>query len=121
MRYTEGVYKRKRKGKIVYDGVLAYYCERVVEVAQREGRTKVGCIILGRGSDEHNVLSWIQTAAQVPGFIGFAVGRTTWWNAMAAWRGKEISSAAAIVQIAKHFREWVDVFEQTSALKRYQV
>lgn len=32
MRYTEGVYKRKRNGKIVYGGVLAYYDERQTQV-----------------------------------------------------------------------------------------
>lgn len=93
-------------------------CEKVVEVARRDGRTKVGCIILGRGSDERDVLRWLQTAAGVPGFIGFAVGRTTWWDAMVAWRGKEISSAGAVAQIAKHFREWADVFEQAPAVNR---
>jgi len=25
MKYTEAVYKRKRRGKIIYDGVLTYY------------------------------------------------------------------------------------------------
>jgi myo-inositol catabolism protein IolC len=93
-------------------------CEKVVEVARRDGRTKVGCIILGRGSDERDVLRWLQTAAGVQGFIGFAVGRTTWWDAMVAWRGKEISSAGAVAQIAKHFREWADVFEQAPAVNR---
>ncbi len=87
-------------------------CEKIVEVARRDGRTNVGCIILGRGSDEENVLRWLQTAAGVPGFIGFAVGRTTWWDVMAAWRGKKIFSDAAISQIATRFREWVDVFER---------
>lgn len=87
-------------------------CEKIVEVARRDGRTKVGCIILGRGSDEQNVLKWLQTAAGVPGFIGFAVGRTTWWDPMEAWRGKNISSDAVIAQIAARFREWVDVFER---------
>jgi myo-inositol catabolism protein IolC len=93
-------------------------CEKIVEEARRDGRTKVGCIILGRGSDEQDVLRWLQTAAGVPGFIGFAVGRTTWWDAMVAWRGKEISSAGAVAQIAKHFREWADVFEQAPAVNR---
>jgi myo-inositol catabolism protein IolC len=93
-------------------------CEKIVEVARRDGRTKVGCIILGRGSDERDVLRWLQTAAGVPGFIGFAVGRTTWWDAMVAWRGKEISPAGAVAQIAKHFREWADVFEQAPAVNR---
>ena len=25
MKYTEAVYKRKRRGKVIYDGVLTYY------------------------------------------------------------------------------------------------
>ena len=93
-------------------------CEKIVEVARREGRTKVACIILGRGSDEKNVLRWLRTAAGVPGFIGFAVGRTTWWDAMTAWRGKQISADAAIAQISTRFREWVDVFEKAPTADR---
>lgn len=85
-------------------------CEKIVQVTRRDGRTKVACIILGRGSDEQNVLRWLRMAAGVPGFIGFAVGRTTWWDAMTAWRGKQISADAAIAQISTRFREWVDVF-----------
>jgi len=90
-------------------------CERIVEVARREGRTNVGCIVLGRGSDEQHVLRWLRTASDVPGFIGFAVGRTTWWNAMAAWHAKEISADAAVTQIAKRYRGWAAMFEKTPA------
>lgn len=57
-------------------------CEKIVETARHYGRERVGCIILGRGSDEQEVRSWLKTAASVPGFIGFAVGRTTWWDAV---------------------------------------
>lgn len=88
-------------------------CEKIVEAARRGERPKVGCIVLGRGSDEQKVLIWLNTAAGVTGFIGFAVGRTTWWDAVAAWRQKKISREAAAVQIAKRFREWSDAFEQT--------
>lgn len=88
-------------------------CEKIVETARRGGRSKVGCIILGRGSDEQKVLSWLKVAASVTGFIGFAVGRTTWWDAVAAWREKKISQEAAAAQIAKRFREWSNIFEQT--------
>ncbi len=91
-------------------------CEEVVEVTRRDGRAKVGCIVLGRGSDEQSVLRWLRTAAGVVGFIGFAVGRTTWWDAMTSWLGKEISSDAAIAQISTRFHEWVDVFEKTPTL-----
>src|SRR5204862_5652404 len=55
-------------------------CQRVVEAAHRDGRDRVGCIILGRGEDDEKVRQWLRTAAGVPGFIGFAVGRTTLWE-----------------------------------------
>ena len=51
-------------------------CERIVAAARRGGRDKVGCIILGRGEDNRKVREWLTVAAAVPGFIGFAVGRT---------------------------------------------
>src|SRR5205807_7810121 len=52
-------------------------CKKVVAAAHRGGREKVGCIVLGRGEDDRKVREWLTTAAHVPGFIGFAVGRTT--------------------------------------------
>lgn len=87
-------------------------CEKIVETARHSGRERVGCIILGRGSDQQKVRSWLKTAAGVPGFIGFAIGRTTWWDAVVAWREKKLSQQAAASQIAERFREWVDIFEQ---------
>ncbi len=54
-------------------------CERIVETAHRGGREKVGCIVLGRGADDAQVQRWLATAAGVPGYIGFAVGRTDFW------------------------------------------
>ena len=85
--------------------------EKIVATARRGGRDKVGCIILGRGSDEQKVVAWLKTAASVPGFIGYAVGRTTWWDALQAWREKKISEGDAAKQIAARFRKWADVFE----------
>ena len=64
-------------------------CEKIVAAARRGGRDKVGCIILGRGEDDQKVREWLATAAGVPGFIGFAVGRTTFWDPLVDWRGKE--------------------------------
>src|SRR5262249_19302938 len=42
-------------------------CEKVVAVAHRGGRDKVGCIILGRGEDDRKVREWLTVAAGVPG------------------------------------------------------
>ena len=90
-------------------------CERIVEMARRDGRAKVGCIVLGRGENEQHVRAWLATAAGVPGFIGFAVGRTTFWEPLIALRDEKITRAAAAVEIARRYRQWVDVFERARA------
>jgi 5-dehydro-2-deoxygluconokinase len=90
-------------------------CEKVVVAARRGGRSRVGCIILGRGEDDQKVRSWLATAAAVPGFIGFAVGRTTFWDPLIDWRAKKTSRAAAVAEVARRYREWVDIFEKARA------
>jgi 5-dehydro-2-deoxygluconokinase len=87
-------------------------CEKVVQAARRSGRDKVGCIILGRGEDDKKVRQWLTTAAAVPGFIGFAVGRTTFWDALVDYRAKKIGRDAAVARIAASYRSWVDLFEK---------
>ena len=45
-------------------------CERIVAMTRRDGRARVGCIVLGRGETEKHVRDWLAIAAGVPGFIG---------------------------------------------------
>ena len=87
-------------------------CEKVVTAARRAGRDKVGCIILGRGEDDQKVRQWLTTAANVPGFIGFAVGRTTFWDPLVNYRAQRITREDAVKQIAASYRAWVDLFER---------
>jgi 5-dehydro-2-deoxygluconokinase len=90
-------------------------CERMVEAARRNGRDKVGCIILGRGENDAKVREWLSTAAAVPGFIGFAVGRTDFWDPLVAWREGKQTRDEAVAQIAGRYREFVDLFEAARA------
>lgn len=90
-------------------------CAKVVAACRRGGRDKVGCIILGRGEDDKKVREWLTVAAGVPGFIGFAVGRTTFWDPCVDWRDGKISREAAVAEIARRYREWVDIFEKNRA------
>ena len=90
-------------------------CAKVVRAARRNGREKVGCIVLGRGEDDRKVREWLTTAAKVPGFIGFAVGRTTFWDPLIDWRGKKTTREAAVAEIARRYREWVQIFETAHA------
>jgi len=86
-------------------------CENVVAAARRQGRSRVGCIILGRGEDDAKVREWLSIAAPVPGFIGFAVGRTSFWDPLVNWLAKKVTRAQAVDQIAARFHEFVTVFE----------
>jgi myo-inositol catabolism protein IolC len=85
-------------------------CELIVEVAHRNGGQNVGLIVLGRGASRERVTHWLQTAADVPGFIGFAVGRTSFWNAIVEFEAKRLSLEAAATEIAQNFEEWHRIF-----------
>lgn len=88
-------------------------CEKIVAAARRNGRDQVGCIILGRGENEQKVREWLTIAAGVPGFIGFAVGRTDFWEPLAAWRAGKEPREAAVSAIASHYKGFVHIFEQS--------
>jgi myo-inositol catabolism protein IolC len=82
-----------------------------VATARRGDRDKVSCIILGRGEDDKKVREWLMTAAGVPGFIGFAVGRTSFWEPLVSWRAGKITRDSAVNEIANRYREFVNIFE----------
>jgi len=88
-------------------------CAKVVAAARRSGRDHVGCIVLGRGAEASRVETWLSDAASVPGFIGFAVGRTTFWDAVIDWRAHRLSREEATLEIARRYLQWVDIFEHS--------
>src|SRR5262249_4191474 len=90
-------------------------CERIVAAARRGGRDHVGGIILGRGGDARKGREWLATAAGVRGFIGFAVGRTDFWDPLVGWRAGKTTREQAVGEIARRYREFVDVFEKARA------
>ncbi|MBV9129994.1 MAG: DUF2090 domain-containing protein [Verrucomicrobia bacterium] len=86
-------------------------CEKIVAAAHRNNRDEVGCIILGRGENDEKVHDWLTTAATVPGFIGFAVGRTVFWEPLVGLLEKKTTREEAVAEIARRYRKFVDVFE----------
>jgi 5-dehydro-2-deoxygluconokinase len=95
-------------------------CEKVVAAARRDGRDKVGCIVLGRGEDEKKVGEWLATAARVPGFIGFAVGRTVFWDPLAEWRDKTITREDAVNKISRRYQKVVSIFDEARGSSRLE-
>jgi myo-inositol catabolism protein IolC len=76
-----------------------------------EGRGGVTCVLLGRGASTAKVEQWLEVAATVDGFIGFAIGRSIWWDALKGFLANELDRAAAASQIADNYLHFVDVYE----------
>jgi myo-inositol catabolism protein IolC len=88
-------------------------CVRVADAARAGGREHVGCVVLGRGGDEARVARWLRVGAGVPGYVGFAVGRTIWWDAIARWLVDGDTDHAAGT-IADAYRRLVDAYEEAA-------
>jgi myo-inositol catabolism protein IolC len=86
-------------------------CERAARQARAGGRT-ARCIVLGRGADERRVGHWLRQAAGVPGFMGFAVGRTLWWDELAGYVAGTLPREEAAARIGGNYarlvRAWAD-------------
>ncbi|HSC03128.1 MAG TPA: DUF2090 domain-containing protein [Solirubrobacteraceae bacterium] len=76
------------------------------------GREGVTCVLLGRGASTEKVEQWLREASPVDGFIGFAIGRSIWWDALKGYLGNELDRSAAAAQIADNYLHFVRVYEQ---------
>jgi myo-inositol catabolism protein IolC len=77
-----------------------------------QGREGVTCVLLGRGASTDKVEHWLRQAAPVDGFIGFAIGRSIWWDPLKAFLGKDLERDAAASQIADNYLHFVQVYER---------
>jgi len=81
----------------------------VVKQAQRDGR-KAGVITLGRGESKEQVQKWIKVGARIPGIIGFAVGRTIFWEPLTEYKAGKINKDAAIDKVAQNYLEFSNLW-----------
>jgi len=75
------------------------------------GREGVTCVLLGRGASDAKVVQWLEQAAPVEGFVGFAIGRSIWWEPLAALLAGELPRAEAAARIAENYLHFVRVYE----------
>lgn len=67
------------------------------------------CILLGAGAPSDTVKGWLGRAA-AGGFIGFAIGRSIWWDAVQLGIAEPERRAEAQTMIASQYREFVQAF-----------
>jgi myo-inositol catabolism protein IolC len=87
-------------------------CEMLVAQARSGGREGVVCVVLGRGADDPKVDQWLEAAAPVDGYIGFAIGRSIWWDPLKAYVDGKIERAAGARTIAENYLRFVKVYER---------
>jgi myo-inositol catabolism protein IolC len=75
------------------------------------GREGVKCVVLGRGASTEKVDQWLQAAAPVEGYIGFAIGRSIWWDALKGFLDKQLERETASDQIADNYLRFTRVYE----------
>jgi myo-inositol catabolism protein IolC len=83
----------------------------VAQACNTSERKDVGTIILGRGETSEKVTEWINAGKLVPGVIGFAVGRTVFWESLVQLKNEEISKEQAIDQISDNFVKFITLFQ----------
>jgi 5-dehydro-2-deoxygluconokinase len=76
------------------------------------GREHVVCVVLGRGASDEKVDHWLREAAPVDGFVGFAIGRSIWWDALKGFLAGSLPRDEAAAQIAQNYLRFVRVYEQ---------
>ena len=93
-------------------------CERVVRQARLGDRDQVTCVVLGRGANLDRVAHWLQEAAPVAGYVGFAIGQTIWLDALSEYVARRLERDATIEQIAASYRQMVDVYSTAEEADR---
>jgi 5-dehydro-2-deoxygluconokinase len=76
-----------------------------------EGRQNVVCVLLGRGASDEKVDHWLRQAAPVEGFVGFAIGRSIWWDALKGFLDRTLPREQAASTIADNYLRFISVYE----------
>ena len=82
----------------------------IVSQAQSGGR-KAGVITLGRGESKEMVQKWLAVGARIPGIIGFAVGRTIFWQPLSDYRAGQISKKEATEKISQNYVDFTKLWQ----------
>jgi myo-inositol catabolism protein IolC len=91
-------------------------CEMLAQQTRSgDGRENVVCVVLGRGASDDKVDQWLRAGAPVEGYIGFAIGRSIWWDALKGFLDGSVSRDDAAQQIADNYLRFVQVYQDTES------
>ncbi|MFA5935274.1 MAG: DUF2090 domain-containing protein [Patescibacteria group bacterium] len=117
---TQAAYDKKLRAKYTEQAIQEIQKKVDVDLWKVEGFTKgewkrilkitnpaSRMIVLGRGGDRKQVETWLKDAAGFEQIIGFAVGRTIFYEPLKGFIAKKLSRTQAVEGIAKRFSSFV--------------
>jgi myo-inositol catabolism protein IolC len=82
---------------------------RIAALAKRDGRN-ADCIVLGRHAAHDQLDRWLEVAAPIPGWTGFAIGRSIWWDALHAHLRHHCTAIEARHRIREAYLEFAQYY-----------
>lgn len=91
-------------------------CNEIAQLARREGRDRVSCVVLGRGASDEKVDEWLRAGAGLDGYVGFAIGRSIFAESVKAYAADPdgFDRDAAVDKIARNYLRFIEVYEGAS-------
>ena len=90
------------------------HCKEIAELVRRDGRDAVSCVVLGRGASHTKVNEWLEAGSGLPGYVGFAIGRSIFGESVKELAAGDGDRAALAQAIADLYLGFIDVYESTS-------
>ena len=82
--------------------------QAIVAQARAGGRSEVDAIVLGRDAPAQRLDRWLDIAAPIDGFVGFAIGRSIWEDTIRAHLAGSLDDSAAARQIGDRYLAFAD-------------
>src|SRR5919198_1286063 len=89
-------------------------CRRIAELCRRDGRDGVSCVVLGRGASDEKVDEWLRAGAGLPGYIGFAIGRSIFGESVKALAAGGGDRDELSDKLARNYLRFIDVYQSAS-------
>lgn len=90
-------------------------CQEIATLVRSGGRDSVGCVVLGRGASHTKVEAWLEAAAGLTGYTGFAIGRSIFGDAIKALAAGELDRASGAESIAANYTRFIEVYRSAAA------
>jgi len=81
--------------------------QKVLDAVKASSAPAASCIVLGRDAPQQQVDHWLDIAAPLPGYAGFAIGRSIWEQPIADYLAGHIDRDVTEARIADRYRHFI--------------